>query len=214
MAEAVDIKSTIFGTTTRTPYCVWDPDRKGGAGDWVLNNWLQDVYHPPFILHYTTSNGGGPGRVGVFEVDNGNLYARAEKTIIANEHGHPIEVTGVQRYFPKKLIGPIYLPDGGFAWNTISGTWGWCTGNCSPTSGDRGNYRFDNALHGTSLNFYWDSEYFQDREVGDSPPPITYKRTNVYDGTPGRPLQRIVDRIRGVTLYRFNSVRLDNSCFN
>ena len=115
-SHAVNVVDTVFGVTTRTPYCALDTR----ANAYTVVFWLQDVVYTlapnhRLVLRYTTSDINHPafadptaytGNMSVYEEQGGSVYVLAEYRIRTNAEGHPVWIDGIQEYKPKKAFSP------------------------------------------------------------------------------------------------------------
>ena len=174
-----------------------------------ITAFIQDVHDGPYILRYSTnhpSNSNYPaGNMSVYQVIGSEIFVDSEKSIVSNEAGEPQSITGVQRYFPRKLLGPTVIPIGPTTWNRTTGQYGWCPGDCYPAQPIPGtSYIYDSALHTNGSTLWWDEHYTQDG--------IFYpKGFNHNVSQSGQTLVSFTDA--GRTHYRFSGVYSDGVCW-
>lgn len=134
-AQNIDVKNSVFGVTTRTPYCTQDGFKPDGTERWVPSFWLKDEIHPngdhDWILRYTTMDTHHPsfcdpssplemmaqcnpttptGNMSVYEREGNMIYVVAEYRIWSNSNGEPVLIRDIQLFNPRKVFSPASVP--------------------------------------------------------------------------------------------------------
>lgn len=145
----IDVVQVVF-SNPRTPFAA--PNETPIA-------LFEDVQYPGLILRYTTMD--GAGTMDAYTVSGGFIRADAARSIQSDANGNPIAITACQRYFPAPIYGPCEIEIGKLYWNSTTGLWGWCQGDCYPSlPGNGPTFTHDVAIHSDGIYLWVDENFY------------------------------------------------------
>lgn len=227
-AGEATLLNSLFSTSIRTPYCSYDPLRRG----YSAALWLEDRVYPVgdyrLILRYTTDDSRNPsfavpdgptGNMSVYVGVGAQVLVLAEYSIRSNERGEPTKILGIQEYIPHKLFGERPLPrTSGTVWYETSGSFAYCQNNvaelCVPKLVPGSHYEYSVGIQtdeNTPSVFWVHENYIQHTDTTYD----VYARSFVYETlNTTNPLLAAIDYTTGKAYYRFSYVDSNGECQN